>query len=68
MNSLSSAQQAALAAICKTNGGGVPATSFNLSTVRSLVRKGLVQGKSGMNWRVVHTSEGLKAYRETQNG
>lgn len=69
---LSSAQRAALSRVCATNGGGVRVPvrigedGYGIPTqaqFRKLYDLGLIQGKSGSYETVVHTKDGLRAYR-----
>ncbi len=64
MTKLTLLQQKALDAVCKTNGGGLSCYSSWKQQLLSLHKKGLVQGKAGQPYRVVHTSEGLSLWRE----
>lgn len=67
---LSAAQQLMLIRVCLTNGGGLNGYSENARTYRALERRGLIQGKSGQEWRLVHTSLGqqVRAILEKDNG
>ena len=68
---LTPAQEAVLAKVCRTNGGGVSIQAKwrgdeAVPTDRvmcALFDKGLIQGKAGGIQQVVHTREGLALYR-----
>jgi hypothetical protein len=66
---LGSVQRRVLARIVKTNGGGV--SQFDLTPTEKkamwrLHEMKLVQGKSGMEHRAVHTREGLELHRRLE--
>jgi uncharacterized protein YjhX (UPF0386 family) len=52
--------------VCRTSGGGVSCFGEQERVYRSLERKGLIQGKSGQQYRAVHTREGLALWRKMQ--
>lgn len=60
---LTAKMEEALSSVVKTNGGGVSGYSYPESVWRGLIRRGLVQGKNGQAYRVVHTKEGLDYIR-----
>lgn len=52
--------------ICRSNGGGVSVgmtVGDEWKRAQSLYRRGLAQGKSGQQYRAVHTPAGLAAWR-----
>ena len=49
--------------ICRTNGGGVSIYDTDRSVLKGLVRRHFVQGKAGNDGRIVHTREGITAWR-----
>lgn len=59
-------QIAMLREIVRTNGGGVHyfCGGEDERVMRSLVRRGLIQGKAGWQTRAVHTRAGLELVRE----
>ena len=61
---LTEGMEEALAAVVRTNGGGVSRYAYSDSVWRGLMRRGLVQGKQGSGWKVVHTREGLEYVRK----
>ena len=73
MKPLTKAQWEVLDRVCRTNGGGVTirctvrdgaiAVPSHAPTA-ALFAKGLIQGKSNSFSTVVHTSEGLRLWRE----
>ena len=52
-----------LGRICRTNGGGISLYDDDKSVLRGLMNRHLVQGKAGGAGRIVHTKEGLAAWR-----
>jgi len=60
---LTEKQRELLDRICRTNGGGISLYSADKSVLRGLMRRHLVQGKLGQPGAVVHTKEGLRAWR-----
>lgn len=57
-------QAAILRDVVATNGGGISAGTYcDLTPVRALERRGLIQGKAGEPYRIVHTREGLEWVR-----
>lgn len=61
---LGNVEKAALDKICRTNGGGVSQIDIGARVIRSLFKKGLIQGKSGAQYKIVHTEAGLNLWRE----
>lgn len=53
-----------LVRIVKINGGGVDYFDCDRSALHGLVRRHLVQGKSGNQQRIVHTRRGLELARD----
>lgn len=53
-----------LGRVVASNGGGLNGYSEDSRVYRALERKGLVQGKSGLQCRFVHTREGLAFWRQ----
>lgn len=49
--------------ICRTNGGGISGYGLHRSTMRSLEKRGLIQGKRTHESCAVHTREGLDVWR-----
>jgi len=65
MKPLTHLQWELLDRICRTNGGGLSLPPGDeLKRAQSLYRRGLAQGKSGQQYRAVHTPDGLKLWRE----
>jgi hypothetical protein len=61
---LSPTQWNLLGRVCRSNGGGISVYAVaNSATWKALERKGLIQGKSGYQSWLVHTREGLEAWR-----
>lgn len=56
---LTSPQNKMLRKIVATNGGGISEMRLNHSTMWSLHKRGLIQGKRGMQSWAVHTRKGL---------
>lgn len=56
---LTAPQEKMLREIVATNGGGIAEFKLSHATLKVLIRKGLVQGKKGQQWRAVHTPEGF---------
>jgi len=52
-----------LARTVQSNGGGLNGYSEDRRTWRSLEKRGLIQGKSGLQCCFVHTRKGLELYR-----
>jgi uncharacterized protein YjhX (UPF0386 family) len=52
--------------VCRSNGGGVSCYGEHEGIYRALERKGLIQGKSGQQYRAIHTAEGLSLWRKLQ--
>jgi len=63
LRSLSPIQFDMLARAVQTNGGGLNGYSEDRRTWRSLEKRGLIQGKSGLDCCFVHTRKGLELYR-----
>jgi hypothetical protein len=63
LRSLSPIQFDMLVRVVKTNGGGLNGYSEDRRTWRSLEKRGLIQGKSGLQCCFVHTRKGLALYR-----
>ena len=61
---MTAAQFKLLCKVCTTNGGGISAQDANARTIAALLKFGYIQGKSGMQWKIVHTREGLAAFKE----
>jgi hypothetical protein len=62
-------QRRVLARVVKTNGGGVSQYDLTPTEKKALWRLHelrLVHGKSGMEWRAVHTREGLELHRKLE--
>ena len=57
-------QLAMLRKIVATNGGGIWAGGPDERVIKSLYRRGLVQGKSGSQWCAVHTRASLELIRK----
>jgi hypothetical protein len=63
---LTPAEKRELAVVVRTNGGGLNTYSLGRPKLRILQRlhlMGLVQGKAGAQWRIVHTRDGLAVAR-----
>lgn len=58
-------QEELLLKIVMTNGGGINRdnSGYADSVISGLVRRHLIQGKSGHSWMMVHTREGLETAR-----
>lgn len=54
--------------VVASNGGGVSGYSVNLKTMRSLEKKGLIQGKLGQPYMIVHTKMGLEILKAMKDG
>jgi hypothetical protein len=63
---LTEKQAELLSRICRTNGGGISARDADRSVLRGLMNRHFVQGKEGHAGHVVHTREGLLAWRELE--
>lgn len=62
-------QRRVLARVVKTNGGGLSQYDLTPAEKRAMWRLHelrLVHGKSGMEWRVVHTRAGLELHRKME--
>lgn len=63
---LGSAQKDMLLRACATNGGGLNGFSENRRVFNSLYKKGLLQGKKGQQYCIVHTRPGLLVCRHLE--
>lgn len=59
-------QKLFLIAVCRSNGGGVrmPPDRDEAARVQRMFDLGLVQGKDGAPWLVVHTEKGLEYFKK----
>ena len=63
MSKLTQPQERMLREIVSTNGGGISGYCLDQRVMRSLERKGLIQGKLRQESRAVHTRAGLEWVR-----
>lgn len=60
---MTDSQFALLDRVCRSNGGGVSAYACDRHVLNALVNRHFVQGKAGNLSSVVHTREGLDAWK-----
>ncbi|WP_026793173.1 hypothetical protein [Pleomorphomonas oryzae] len=58
------AQEDLLRRVVRTNGGGVSGFREKDSVIDGLMKRGMIQGKRGQEYMIVHTKRGLQWVRD----